>query len=356
MKINFIIPFTGVTGGIKVIFEYANRLVSCGHKVNVIFPIIPYRLTQGKKNLRYWYYYCMALTINLLGRTYPKWFSKKINFNLKSSPWICNYFIDDADITVATAWPTAQDVAKLNSSKGKKFYLIQHYEIDSGNKDEVDKSYLLPLNQITTCKRNAEILFKIFGKKIDNIIPYGVDLADFYIDHKKDNEKKRLLLYYDTYERKGGVDGLAALELLKKEYDNFDIVIFGREKPDCSFDFDFVQQPITQEKLRQLYCSVDIFVYPSRYEGFGLPPMEAMACGCAVVATDVGAVTEYSIAGKTALIVPPCNPQALSQSILRLLADESLLNQISYKGNEHINNFKWQNSVDKLVNVFKSTI
>jgi len=75
-----------------------------------------------------------------------------------------------------------------------------------------------------------------------------------------------------------------------------------------------------------------VLLYPSRYEGFGLPPLEAMACGCPSVTTDVGAVTEYASHGRDALIVRAGDVEAMADSLARVLEDSALRRRLSEEG------------------------
>jgi len=99
---------------------------------------------------------------------------------------------------------------------------------------------------------------------------------------------------------------------------------------------------VDRERLRALYRGARIFVYPSRYEGFGIPPLEAMACGAAVIATRTGAIADY--ADGAALLVNPGDRDALRAAMLRLLGDAALRADLGARGIERAKQFRWERS------------
>ena len=99
---------------------------------------------------------------------------------------------------------------------------------------------------------------------------------------------------------------------------------------------------VDRERLRSLYQRAKIFVYPSRYEGFGIPPLEAMACGAAVIATRTGAIPDY--ADGAAILIDPGDRKALREGIVRLLADEPLRHDLRERGIERAKAHPWDRS------------
>ena len=89
---------------------------------------------------------------------------------------------------------------------------------------------------------------------------------------------------------------------------------------------------VSEEQMAAFYRRCDIFVLPSRMEGFPLPPLEAMACGCAVVAADCGGVSEYARDGENCLTVPAAEPERLAEAIRRLCRDASLRAALAQEG------------------------
>lgn len=101
----------------------------------------------------------------------------------------------------------------------------------------------------------------------------------------------------------------------------------------------------------KLYNLATCFVYPSLYEGFGLPPLEAMACGCPVVVSDTTSLPE--VCGDAALYVDPNNPESIASGITRMLKDESLRANFASKGIERSKQFSWERSASGHLALFK---
>ncbi|HEX9628926.1 MAG TPA: glycosyltransferase family 1 protein [Pyrinomonadaceae bacterium] len=108
------------------------------------------------------------------------------------------------------------------------------------------------------------------------------------------------------------------------------------------------------EELRALYGSCRAFIYPSLYEGFGLPPLEAMACGAPVVASRIPALVE--IAGVAASFFDPTNAIDLAKTILALLEDENARNQLSLAGQNRAAEFTWQKAAQATLDVYSMAL
>lgn len=107
---------------------------------------------------------------------------------------------------------------------------------------------------------------------------------------------------------------------------------------------------VDDEDLPALYRGASLFVFPSFYEGFGLPVLEAMACGTPVVCSDVSSLPE--IAGDAALLVDPNDQVALTEAMARALEDESLRRKMVDRGLEQAAQFTWERAARQLLAVF----
>lgn len=352
MKINFIIPFTHLTGGIKVIFEYCNRFSERGHEVKIYVPMKAYKF-DNKGFIGLLKTMKASLGNTLKRGTKVKWFDLKCE--IKLVPYISDKYIEDADICVATAWPTAYDVEKLCESKGKKVYFIQHYEIWSGNKEDVDNSYKLNLNQIVIANWLKDLMHKEFHK--DAITIYnGIDENEFYYGKKVSKDCLTICILYHKLEWKGFREGIEAIEIAKRKYPNIKVKAFGMMKGDDIPNYiEFYENP-TREELKQIYIDSDIYVFPSRNEGWGLTVIEAMACKCAVVGTNTGAISELGINNKNCLISEPMDFEGLSKNIIKLIEDDKLRNDISKNAFDLALSLEWNKSVSKMEKIFSEMI
>jgi glycosyltransferase involved in cell wall biosynthesis len=99
-----------------------------------------------------------------------------------------------------------------------------------------------------------------------------------------------------------------------------------------------------------LYSNTGVFVFPSFYEGFGLPPLEAMACGVPVVVSDIPVFRE--ILGEAALFSDPHKPEEIANAIYRILTDTRLAESLRHKGRERAGLFSWERAAQDTLGVF----
>lgn len=108
---------------------------------------------------------------------------------------------------------------------------------------------------------------------------------------------------------------------------------------------------VAEEDLPMLYRAADAFVYPSLYEGFGLPPLEAMACGCPVLCSARGALRE--VVGDAAVIVDPEDVTGLALALSQIAANEEARDGLRTAGLERAAQFDWQQTVARTLEVYE---
>jgi L-malate glycosyltransferase len=356
MKITFIVSqYNRISGGNRAIFEYANRLQEMGNEVNIYVLAKParwYRVDHWQRIIN--------KKVTPLPPESIDWLENKIPINVLS--YNDASVIPDADILFATAWQTADFANRLPDSKGRKFYFVQHHEsLWTREKSKAQNTYSMPFNKIVISTWLKDILLEKYQQKAEVLVT-PVNKKTFYRDEiKRDNSSRVCLLHHD-YDWKGYKDAIEALKITRSRNSKIEPVVFGEklEDPsplfsDAGFTFEYHYRP-TGETLRRLYASCGIYLCSSWYEGLGMPSMEAMACGAALVTTDTGGSQDYAIDGETALVSPPKQPEQLAENITRVLDSETLRNKLAESGSRKIDELSWEANSLRLEKIFQESL
>jgi glycosyltransferase involved in cell wall biosynthesis len=164
--------------------------------------------------------------------------------------------------------------------------------------------------------------------------------------------------------RKNLVRLIRAYARLRSERENFSpqLVIVGRKLWLASEIFDEVKRQrwaddviltgyVADEDLPALYRAARAFVYPSLFEGFGLPPLEAMACGTPVVTSDISSLPE--IAGDAALLIDPNDEHALANALIEIMNNDRLRAELREKGIAQAKKFTWRDAAEKTLRLYR---
>jgi glycosyltransferase involved in cell wall biosynthesis len=111
---------------------------------------------------------------------------------------------------------------------------------------------------------------------------------------------------------------------------------------------------VSDEELAKLYSEADVFVYPSVYEGFGAPPLEAMSCGCPVAVSKTSSIPE--VVGEAGIYFNPHDANDIAKSLIKILRDDELKIELSKKGIERAKMFNWDKCLEEFVSVLKFLI
>ena len=107
---------------------------------------------------------------------------------------------------------------------------------------------------------------------------------------------------------------------------------------------------VEDEELVKLYSLATVFAFPSLYEGFGLPPLEAMACGAPVVASNAASLPE--VCGQAALLLPPSDVAAWTQTLRRVLTDHDLRRDLQARGPAQASQFSWSRAAEETRRIY----
>ena len=336
----------GPMGGFRVVYEYANRLVSRGHKVTVVHARSSNFAPPEHRSFRDYARGAQGWLKEIFLQPEINWHSIDKRVELRFVPTPDEENIPDGDIVFATAWQTVCPVLEYSRQKGEKCYLIQGYEAWMGKKHLVDATWRSSLNKIVVSK-----WLYTLGKDLESdsltYIPNGVDLNHYRLTQPISRGRRVAMIFSKTH-IKGAADGIKALDIARAKHPDLEAVLFGVTslRPDIPSWIKYYKSPPQNFIVEEIYNKSSIFLCPSLSEGFALPPAEAAACGCAVVSTDCGGIRDYIENGITGLLSPPQDPEALAANLCLLLENEEFRMELANAVNRSISRFNWERSTD----------
>ncbi|BAY40813.1 group 1 glycosyl transferase [Nostoc sp. NIES-2111] len=178
---------------------------------------------------------------------------------------------------------------------------------------------------------------------------------------------KPYLLFVSTIEPRKNINSIVtAFNLLKKKSKiEHQLVLIGKKgwsyKPIFAaienspwkseiFHLDY----LSDELVALFYARADVFVYPSHYEGFGLPVLEAMTLGAPVIASNTSSIPE--VTGDAAILIDPGEPVQLAETILKVISDTQLRQELIFKGKERAKLFSWERTAKETLSAYRTLI
>lgn len=316
-----------------IFFDYEEGSLKCLNKNKIITKITSLKLFKNK-----------LLTIKWLGKYIPK-------YSL--------YHIANQNLSFLNIKPkivSCHDVIGCKFPSNLIEFNIRKY-LYSGLKN----SEKIIVDSACT-KKDLINLLGIPRQKI-KIVYLGVDHAIFKqtIDPKK--SEKITILHASSGEKRKNVENLArALSKVRTKM-KFHFVIIGDP---VNFHLQFhkileshkvdyyIKKGLTEEALSHQYNISDLFVFPSLYEGFGLPVLEAMACGCPVITSNLSSLPE--VGGDAPLYVNPHDVNGIARAIERVLTNKNLRKEMIEKGLKQAKKFSWEKTAKETVEAYREVL
>ncbi len=221
-------------------------------------------------------------------------------------------------------------------------------------------------------RQNVLALYPDAEQKVE-VIPHGVDAR--FLERGQLPERgaflarynvpdKRFLFFVGTLRRKKNLRALLEVfKELEEPYRSEYVLVLAGIRTTVWPEFEelvrakelegrvFLPGYVTDDDLVAFYRLASAVIYPSLFEGFGLPPLEAMACGTPVITSSGGAIPE--VVGDAALTFPPDEPDALRDAIVRLLSDDALAAKLRRKGERHVKKFTWERAAERYLALYR---
>lgn len=380
MRVAYLVGGIGKTGGNVVLFHHMESLAAAGHDVNIISPFGSAKWEIGTLAAdsvpsqkigynRIWK--PLRLAQEKVRKTHPKiegwvtqlWRGDVFDYHQKITKGLLKNWVE-SEITIATHSYTAYAAALLGSET-TAYYHMQGYEPwfsnDRDHQMLSNLSYRLPLKKIANCRWLQKKVDLLSGDTSGLVRP-GLNHSIFYPREQENTERRNrsnndivIVSYADRRPLKGWAESVEAVRLLTRElggrynirwkiFGNLAVNIDDLSVEHCGF--------LDHNNLAKLYSEADIFFLPSWFESFPLQPIEAMACGAAVVTTEIG-TDDFAVGGLTSLVVPPRAPDELSGALAKLILDRELRENIATAGLKKAREFTWERSASELRNVLE---
>jgi glycosyltransferase involved in cell wall biosynthesis len=343
MRITFVTSAVDFSGGTRVISQYAEGLRRKGHEVLVVSPPpYPYGRLARARNFLY---------PPRLPRVESHFDGTQVAVkHLERHRAVRDSDVPEADVVIATWWETAEWVAKFRRNRGRKFHFVQDYEVWNGDTERVDACLRHPMKKITISRWLESILVNRFGASNVIVVPNGVNGELFPLRSREPPAPSKVGFVYASHPRKGADIALAAIAQARATDTSLRGIAFGHNA-DVSSDLkrgdflDYRRSP-AQRELCSIYGSCSAWLFPSREEGFGLPILEALACGTPVVATPAGAAPEILSKGGGVLL-SSFEAEEMAIAICRLSRlGPAEWSELSHQARQTAESFALQKSID----------
>lgn len=339
MRITFVLARANLSGGVRIVAEHARMLHERGHSVTVVS--IPPRTVTPWIQLRRWlrgksllpklrgtHLDGLGLDWRVLDRPRP----------VEASD------VPEADLIVATWWETAEWIAKMPDSKGVKVNFLQGFEAHPGlPAHRIDAVWRLPFRKVVVSEWLNTIARDRFGDDSAILVPNGVDTARFAFVDRSPSEQRTVGAMFSRAPFKRFPLAVRTVEAVRRRRP-CRFIGFGAVPPRRHEHFaDDAQFEIApaQERIPGIYASCDCWLFTSDKEGYGLPLLEAMACGTPVVATPAGAAPELLASGGGKL-VDSDDPGMLADAVEDILGlDETAWRAMSRAARAEAERHSW---------------
>lgn len=264
--------------------------------------------------------------------------------------------LDSFDWIIINSWYHVLDFQSYWEMRKSAFIIFHHHYEDYGSIElnSLRNHIVENTHSITDSVSSMEYIMTKLKERPD-VLFLGINPNIFRPAANIESRRFSVGLYRGFEERKGFSYGFEALNAVAMDREMECCILQGSSRVGVRKNNNYmIFAGLSDEELAGVYSNIDIFVFPSLFEGFGLPPLEAMACGCAVVSTGVGAVGEYASHMEDAYIVKAGSVEEIERAIVFLLDNPAEKMRIQSNAVTKALNFTWANSVENLLTILQA--
>lgn len=329
-KLSFVLPAGGRSGGVRVTVDLANELLKRGHQVRVIYRRPAIRNLAGLRAR-------MGKAFRLLRYRHTDWLP---SFSGRTIPLPPDIKLDELDFSpgefvIAVGSMTIHDVASLGAEVIKLRYCHGFSEHQS------EMMWHLAMPTISVSHMLLDRLAG-FGCQVVATIPNAIDDRIYYDESKS---RQGVGLIYNENPKKGPAETLRLVRRINERFPDLPVrIVSDRPKPGTFPKTVAYHRYPSVDQMRHIYNECKTWLVTSRSEGFCLPILEAMACGCAVISSDHDTVRGLIDHGSNGEIVPFADDDAFLNGISRLESDDPLRNKYVENGKLTCRGYSWDST------------
>jgi glycosyltransferase involved in cell wall biosynthesis len=354
LKMSWILPRTGLSGGVKSTRLLAEAMVARGHDVTIAYLEAgdspwPSPLHVGRFARRA----IRALREPSAPAPVPHHLqSSTAKLIPVAGDEVPHTHVPDADFVIGTWWETLEWMRSWPARKGIQAHFIRHYETFGGDPERVKAVYRDRTMKFVIARWLQRLMVQEYGHPQAVLVPNGVDWHQFHAEPRGKSAAPTVGLQYSQVKWKDTGTAFEALRIAQKTLPGLRVIAFGNkplqpsDNPPKNLEF-FLRPP--QDEIPRLYARCDCWVLSSITEGFGMPGLESAACRCPVVSTRCGGPEDYVQDGVTGYLVDVGNAQQMARRIIDVVtrgdADWRRMSEASYAV---ARTFNWERSAEIL--------
>jgi glycosyltransferase involved in cell wall biosynthesis len=329
LHVTFLLPCNGAGGGVRAIKDFGNGLIALGHNVRIVFKV---------------------QHVDIARKMFRKFFRKAVDWLdyfhgevLSYNKSLKDIKFREKEIVISMCSQTTLDAYQLQDIVIK---VMHCHGLEYENWDRLIEAISLPIPKIAISSHVKKTIEHYATQKVLGVVPNGINHTEYYCDKNiiKDGVGGCIRHSYS----KDPKNTANIFSLLRAQIPNLPLYSFGiGKKPSIHKELNYTDNP-TVEEARNIYNKCKIWFLASIVEGFSLPVLEAMACGCVVVSTKCGGPQDLIIDGHNGYLVEVGNYGGIIHCIKKILADDDLFQKMSKNSIDLAQNFSWPNSAELL--------
>jgi glycosyltransferase involved in cell wall biosynthesis len=343
MKIAFVLPGRGRSGGNKVTVIAANGLIERGRQVRLL--VHQSKAFSRSKLRNVW------LKIHYPGAN--DWLPL---FNGRIEPFrdLTQCRFENNEIIVAVGLWSCQEISRVKNSNIKKVHSI--HGAPPRDINLMKAAWIENVPKIVVASFLKQKVKDVCGQEVIAVIPNGIDTNEYYpsVPESERDGIGTMFGFPTCYKDSDPETILGVLRSLKQRQPKVTQRVFGACRRPKQIPRKMYTRLPSIERAREIFSRSLVWFLASRSEGFGIPILEAMACGCAVVATDSGGPRDIIKDGENGFLVEVGKVDEIVGKVKLLLNNDGLRRRIVKNARKTVKNFNWGSSIDKLEEVLQT--